>query len=114
MQLSVQASPTLDVVRKIAPEIAAAAQQTEDQRAIPSAIVDRMRDAGIFRMLVPRDFGGDALTEGQACSVIEELAAADGAVYEAKRSGRNQVRSAGEAEIPAAEPEVAAEAGARP
>ncbi len=42
------------------------------------------------------------------------LAAADGAVYVAKRSGRNQVRSAGEAEIPAAEPEVAAEAGARP
>jgi indole-3-acetate monooxygenase len=79
MQLSVKASPTLDAVRKIAPDIAAAAQQTEDERAIPAAIVDRMREAGIFRMLAPKRYGGDALSEGQACSVIEELAAADGA-----------------------------------
>jgi alkylation response protein AidB-like acyl-CoA dehydrogenase len=72
-------SPALEAVRNLAPEIAASAQETEDQRCIPPRIVDKLREAGIFRMLVPRRYGGDQLTEGQATAVIEELGAADGA-----------------------------------
>jgi indole-3-acetate monooxygenase len=72
-------SPTLDAVRSLSAEIAASAEETEHARSLPARIVDDLRNAGLFRMLVPKRFGGDALTEAQACAVVESLAAADAA-----------------------------------
>jgi alkylation response protein AidB-like acyl-CoA dehydrogenase len=72
-------SPTLDAVRKLVPQIVAGADETEQKRAIPPPLVDGLREAGIFRMLVPKRFGGSELTEAQAVAVIEELASADAA-----------------------------------
>lgn len=72
-------STTLESVRKLSAEIAAAADEGEAKRHLSPAIVDKMREAGICRMLVPKHYGGDALTLPQACAVIEELAAADAA-----------------------------------
>jgi alkylation response protein AidB-like acyl-CoA dehydrogenase len=63
----------------LAPDLAAATDQIEELRAVPSQLVDRLREAGIFRMFVPKRYGGDALTMAQAMAVIEELAAADAA-----------------------------------
>lgn len=72
-------SPTLDAVRQLAPALSAAADETEAQRMVPAQLVERLREAGIFRMFVPKRYGGDALTLAQAMAVIEELAAADAA-----------------------------------
>lgn len=72
-------SKTLEQVRNISADIAGAADEGEANRHLLLAVVDQMREAGIFRMLVPKHYGGDALTLPQACAVIEELAAADAA-----------------------------------
>ena len=72
-------SKTLEAVRKLSSEIAAAADEGEKNRHLVPAVVDKLRQAGIFRMMVPKNFGGDALSLPQVCAVIEELAAADAA-----------------------------------
>lgn len=72
-------SATLDNVRKITSDIAACAEQGESERCLVPAVVDKLKAAGIFRMMVPKQFGGDQLSLTQACAVIEELAAADAA-----------------------------------
>lgn len=76
---SVKASATLDAVKALASEIAAAAVEGEERRALVPAIVEKLKEAGIFRMLVPKKYGGDELTVTQASAVIEELAVADAA-----------------------------------
>lgn len=73
------ASPTLDAVRALAPEVAAAVQEAEKARALAPEIVDKLSEAGIFRMLVPKAYGGDELSQAQVGSIIETLAAADAA-----------------------------------
>ena len=46
-------SPTLDAVRALLGEIEAKAEQGEKDRMLVGELVDKMSDAGIFRMLVP-------------------------------------------------------------
>lgn len=72
-------SPTLDAVRALLGEIEAKAEQGEKDRMLVGELVDKMSDAGIFRMLVPKQYGGDNLTALQMNAVIEELATADAA-----------------------------------
>lgn len=72
-------SATLTAVKGLLKEIAAAAPQAEQDRTMSAAVVDKLRDAGIFRMMVPKRYGGDDLSPEQVCAVIEELATADGA-----------------------------------
>lgn len=72
-------SPTLQAVKALAPELIARADEAEEARSLSGEMVDKLRQAGIFRMVVPKKYGGDALTQAQAVAVIEELAAADAA-----------------------------------
>lgn len=72
-------SLTLEAVRKILPFIAASAAQGEENRALLPEVVEQMGEAGIFRMMVPKQFGGDALTPLQVNAIVEELATADAA-----------------------------------
>lgn len=74
-----ETSPTLEAIRKLAPALAAASEEIEKSRLVPPQLIERLREAGIFRMLVPKRYGGDALTLAQSMAVIEELGAADGA-----------------------------------
>ena len=50
----------------------------DDQQFISQDIIERFRDLGIYRALVPKRFGGDELTAAQFCEVIEEISKADG------------------------------------
>lgn len=72
-------SATLAAVRLLLDEISALANQGEADRMLVASVVDKMDEAGIFRMLVPKQYGGDALTPLQMNAVIEELATADAA-----------------------------------
>ena len=79
MSVSSKSSATLDAVKALSSEIAARAGEGELQRSLVPEIVEKLKEAGVFRMLVPKQYGGDELTVTQACAVIEELASADGA-----------------------------------
>jgi len=71
-------SDPIEVARALAPRIRASADDIEQARQLPDWLVRELRDAGIFRMYLPRALGGleaDPLTMMRA---IEELACADG------------------------------------
>ena len=63
--------------KDLAPTIAAAADQIEHERRLPAALVDRLHDAGMFRLLLPRTLGGSELDPVTFTQVIEEIAKAD-------------------------------------
>jgi len=70
----------LAAVRDLAPEIARRAPEIETARRLPLDLVASLKRAGVFRMLVPRAYGGDEVDFPTSARVLEELAAADGAV----------------------------------
>ena len=69
----VGASTVLEAVREFTPEIAARAEEIERARQVPADIIDRLRDAGAFRMLLPRAYGGEELDMLQTSRVLEEV-----------------------------------------
>jgi alkylation response protein AidB-like acyl-CoA dehydrogenase len=70
----------LDNVRALLPEIQARAGETEQARAVPRDLAEKMRSAGVFRRYVPRSHGGDEMWPDEGLTVIEELASADASV----------------------------------
>ena len=70
--------PMLRAVRELIPTIRAAAGEIERARRLTPEIVDALKAAGVFRMAMPREWGGpevDLLTQTR---IIETLAYADG------------------------------------
>ncbi len=61
----------------LAPQVAAAADEIERERRLPAALRAAMRDAGLFRMLLPRSLGGAELDPPTFVRVIEAIAKAD-------------------------------------
>lgn len=70
-------TPVLDKVRKLLPEIAAAADETERNRALRPDLIDRLGEAGMFRIMLPQSYGGEDLDCVQSMRVAEEMAYAD-------------------------------------
>jgi alkylation response protein AidB-like acyl-CoA dehydrogenase len=68
---------TLDAVREIAPKIRAARDEIEEGRRLPLHIVEEMQRAGVFRMAMPRAWGGSELNLLSQLRVIEALSIAD-------------------------------------
>jgi alkylation response protein AidB-like acyl-CoA dehydrogenase len=60
--------------------IGARSEEIERQRRVPLDLLDDLRAAGCFRMLVPSDHGGAALDLPTQMHVIEQLAGADASV----------------------------------
>jgi alkylation response protein AidB-like acyl-CoA dehydrogenase len=57
-----------------APLIRTAAEEIESGRTLPPAVVEAMREAGVFRMSTPRDRGGPELDPMAQFEVIEAIA----------------------------------------
>lgn len=79
---SVAAAPPPEVdylarVRDLAPLIAGSADETERGGRLPQKLADAMMEAGLFRMLVPRPFGGAELDPPSFVQVIEAVAKLD-------------------------------------
>jgi alkylation response protein AidB-like acyl-CoA dehydrogenase len=72
------ASTILETSRTLGPQIRAAAAQIEAGRRLPPALVRAMQGAGVFRMPMPRAWGGPELDPLTQIQVIEALSAADG------------------------------------
>lgn len=63
--------------RALAPMIAAAAPRIEANRELPADLVDALHEARLYRMLVPRAYGGEELSPVEYVQAIEEIAKAD-------------------------------------
>jgi alkylation response protein AidB-like acyl-CoA dehydrogenase len=66
--------------RDLGAEIAAAADEVERSRRIPEALLGRLHDSRLFRMLLPRSAGGDETEPAVYVAAIEELARHDASI----------------------------------
>lgn len=65
--------------RQLAPSIAARAAETEAARRLPADLARQLALAGLFRMTVPKEFGGGETTARGFFDVLEIVGAADAA-----------------------------------
>src|SRR6201985_2530399 len=66
--------------RELGAEIAAAASEIERTRRVPEALLERLYDSRLFRMLLPRSAGGDETEPAVYVAAIEELARPDASI----------------------------------
>src|SRR3981081_1411880 len=66
--------------RELGGEIAAAADEIERTRRIPEALLGRLHDSRLFRMLLPRSAGGDETKPAVYLAAVEELARHDASI----------------------------------
>jgi len=67
----------LERVRKLAPQVAARADETAKLRRLPADLVGDLKDAGTFRMPMPAAWGGPEMSPRAQNEVVEILSAAD-------------------------------------
>ena len=66
--------------RELAAEIAAAADEIERTRRIPSVLLGRLHESRLFRMQLPRSAGGDETEPAVYAAAVEELARHDASI----------------------------------
>lgn len=64
--------------REVAPLLEAQAERAERERTLPAESVRALADAGLFRMCLPEELGGEAVGFVPAIEAWEEIARADG------------------------------------
>jgi indole-3-acetate monooxygenase len=67
-------------VRALAPEIQSRGDEIAALRRLPADLVVKLRAAGVFRMAMPKAWGGPEMTPREQCTVYETLGAADASV----------------------------------
>jgi len=67
----------LDRVRRVAPVIDAAAERIERDRRLPPNLVDALHAEGMYRLLLPRRYGGGEVDPATFHAVISEIAQHD-------------------------------------
>lgn len=70
----------LEAARALAPQIRAADDEIEEGRRLPLPLVQAMKQAGIFRMPMPRSWGGPEVDPLTQIRIVEELSKADPSV----------------------------------
>src|SRR6185437_7119015 len=79
MNIQTRADPVVRA-RDLGAEIAASADEVERTRRIPEALLGRLHDSRLFRMLLPRSAGGDETEPAVYVAAVEELARHDASV----------------------------------
>src|SRR5919197_2435454 len=64
-------------VQEIAPALAGAAEEIDQKRELPEAIVEGLIERGLFRLLLPHSLSGAELVPAQYIPVIEAIAQID-------------------------------------
>ncbi|GIH72485.1 acyl-CoA dehydrogenase family protein [Sphaerimonospora thailandensis] len=67
----------LEAARRVAPRLRERADDIEKHRCLPADVVELLRGTGVFRMAVPRSWGGPELNSTEQTQVIEALAMGD-------------------------------------
>ena len=70
----------IETVNALAPQIAASVDESERARRLSLPLVKAMAHAGLFRLWIPRAFGGGESEPMTLVQVVEEVARIDGAV----------------------------------
>lgn len=70
----------VQVVRSLTSTIRADCSDIDQTRAVPPPVIEKLRSAGVFRMLAPREIGGAETDPLAFFDVVEGAAAADGSV----------------------------------
>ena len=73
-------APDADYLRRaqaLGPDLEVAAEEIERRRELPDPIVEALIERGLFRLLLPRAFGGAELRPAAYVAVIEEIAKHD-------------------------------------
>lgn len=73
-------TPMMDSSRisQLIPELMARSDEIERERRIPSDLAQTLAEAGVFRLAIPKVYGGLEQPPAEMVSVIEQLARADG------------------------------------
>jgi alkylation response protein AidB-like acyl-CoA dehydrogenase len=71
-------SSFIDAAKGLASQIRASAQEIEQARRLPLALVEAMAQAGLFRLWIPRTLGGEETDPMTLVRVVEEVSRADG------------------------------------
>jgi indole-3-acetate monooxygenase len=77
---AVKTSEWVERVRALAPLVEKWRDAGEQERHMPRPLFEALRDAGVFRMSVPKAVGGAEGDEATVLQAIEELARQDGSV----------------------------------
>jgi len=67
----------LERVAGVLPKVAAGAAEGERIRRVPDAVMTALHDEGMFRLLLPREFGGAEVSPPTFFRVVEAIARAD-------------------------------------
>ena len=70
----------ITAVRALAPEIQSRGDEIAALRRLPLDVVTKLKAAGVFRMAMPKAWGGPEMTPREQCEVYEVLGAADASV----------------------------------
>jgi alkylation response protein AidB-like acyl-CoA dehydrogenase len=77
---AVKTSEWVERARALAPIVEQWRDASEQERHMPRPLFEALRDAGVFKMSVPKAVGGAEVDEATALQAIEELARQDGSV----------------------------------
>jgi alkylation response protein AidB-like acyl-CoA dehydrogenase len=69
----------IEAARALAPRVREARDEIEQGRRLPVSLVEAMREAGLFRVWLPRSLGGYELDPLTLIQIAEEVARVDGA-----------------------------------
>ena len=75
---SLRVSDPLDRAKGIAPRVTELADTIDRDRQLPAELIHAMRDAGLFRLLIPRAYGGEEMDWVEYLDVVRSIAYADG------------------------------------
>ena len=79
-QSPLSAADIITAVRALAPEIQSRGDEIAALRRLPLDLVTQLKAAGVFRMAMPKAWGGPEMTPREQCEVYEVLGAADASV----------------------------------
>src|SRR3712207_3073631 len=80
-------SSLVEAARELAPLIRASADEIDKNRELPRALFEKIADAGLFHMAVPRAIGGAEIDLPTYVRVIEEVGKADASTAWAVNQG---------------------------
>src|SRR5947207_14911617 len=72
-------SSFIDAAKGLAPQIQASAEESERSRRLSLPLIEAMAQAGLFRLWIPRQLGGEETDPMTLVRVVEEVSQADGA-----------------------------------
>ena len=75
MTVETRSGSAIEAVQRLRPIIEHYRDEAERERRMPAAVVSAMKDEGLFKLWLPREFGGQEIDMPSYLEVIRELVA---------------------------------------